>query len=209
MDRHRITAGYPAVFALWMLMATCMAPSAFAQAPGGHEMCGDGNTFTVELPGTVQVILGAVEIDAPDSVTLPKGCRIYAFLIGDGGGDADQNAAFNQLTYYKFAKFLAENDGYVHYSWWNNLLKPYMGEPLHTFGLPDGVCLPSHTLLGFAIPGICGPLLVQSHPGTPHEFYSLDPIGIARDFGSALTPRFGEFGQFSQGSSYRSSGDTR
>ncbi len=33
--------------------------------------------------------------------------------------------------WYNFAKCLMEKDAYVHYSWWNNLLAPYMERPLH------------------------------------------------------------------------------
>jgi hypothetical protein len=82
METRKINAGGLAVSALWMLVVTCIAPPAFAtQAPGGNEVCGDGSTFTVELPATVTLApgLGGLDIDTTDHVTLPKGCRIYAF----------------------------------------------------------------------------------------------------------------------------------
>jgi hypothetical protein len=129
-------------------------PAAGAQPPASNpsHMCGTGESFTVNLPGTS---LGIDDtdgtwrnIDVPeearaDSVTLPKGCRIYAFLIS-GFGD---NAEYDQIIFYKVAEFVAQNNGYVHVGWWNNLTKPYMEQPLHQetitiqktlFGFPIG-----------------------------------------------------------------------
>jgi len=87
-------------------------------------MCGHG-TVTVSLPGLNVLPLGARNPD--DSVTLPDGCRIYALLVSG----YERNKAFNELTFYTLAKWVAEHGGYVHYAWWNNLLKEYMGGPLH------------------------------------------------------------------------------
>lgn len=99
------------------------------------QMCGNGETFTVTLPGTTlgfddkQGILNAIEavdVAPSDEITLPKGCRIYAFLIS-GWSD---NEHYDHMIFYKFAEFVAQNNGYVHVGWWNNLGKEYMVQPL-------------------------------------------------------------------------------
>jgi pimeloyl-ACP methyl ester carboxylesterase len=70
-----------------------------------------------------------------ETITLPKGCDIYALLVSGHGRNLD----LNELSFYNLAKFVAENNGYVHYAWWNNLLKPYMGGPLHdAASTPEG-----------------------------------------------------------------------
>ena len=97
------------------------------------EMCGAGETFTVDLPGVVFPFDPSTN-DLPnrrlpdDSVTLPKGCKIYAFLVHGYARNAD----LDELMFYKLAKFVAENDGYAHWSWWNNFLGEYMSRPLHS-----------------------------------------------------------------------------
>jgi pimeloyl-ACP methyl ester carboxylesterase len=97
------------------------------------EMCGSGETFTVQLPG-VRMPEDPSTDDLPDrrlpndSVTLPKGCKIYAFMIHGYG----RNGNLDELMFYKLAKFVAENDGYAHWSWWNNFLAEYMARPLHS-----------------------------------------------------------------------------
>lgn len=84
-----------------------------AQEPVVNDMCGNGTTFRVDL-GT-------------DYLDLPAGCRIYALIVSG----YERNNNLDELTLYNFAKFVAENNGYVHYAWWNNLLKEYMARPLH------------------------------------------------------------------------------
>jgi pimeloyl-ACP methyl ester carboxylesterase len=126
----------PAVFiTAWMLATAALAPLAEAQAPGGNEMCGDGTTFTVPLEG--------------DSVTLPNGCRIYALFVSG----YERNRNLDELTFYKVAKFVMENDGYVHWAWWNNLLKEYMAGPLHP---GDAITLPLIGTLGPNPGGLLG-----------------------------------------------------
>ncbi len=83
------------------------------------QVCGDGTTFTVSLPSVA---------DGPgDSVTLPSGCRVYALLVS---GFA-RNGALDELVFYDLAHYVLQQDGYVHWAWWNNLLKEYMARPLH------------------------------------------------------------------------------
>ncbi|WP_165954225.1 alpha/beta hydrolase [Seongchinamella unica] len=107
---------------LLVMTATCLLISlgagistpAAAQGPLENEMCGNGTTFTVDL--------------GSDQLVVPDGCRIYA-LIASG---YERNNNLDELTLYNFAKFVAENNGYVHYAWWNNLLREYMAGPLHS-----------------------------------------------------------------------------
>ena len=107
-------------------------------AANSNQMCGNGETFLVNLPGVRMAKDPSTEgltnrTLRYDSITLPKGCRIYAILVHGYGRNAD----LDELMYYKLAKYVAENDGYVHWSWWNNFLGEYMERPLHAIGDPD------------------------------------------------------------------------
>jgi pimeloyl-ACP methyl ester carboxylesterase len=62
-----------------------------------------------------------------DSITIPNGRPIYALFIGGFGS----NKYFDELLAYNFARHLQAQGAYVHYSWWNNLLAPYLERPLH------------------------------------------------------------------------------
>ncbi len=62
-----------------------------------------------------------------DSITVPNGRPIYALIVT---GYAT-NAYLDQMLVYNFARHLQTQGAYVHYSWWNNLLAPYMERPLH------------------------------------------------------------------------------
>jgi pimeloyl-ACP methyl ester carboxylesterase len=97
--------------------------------------------------GTVCGESGFLQIDltASETVTVPEGCDIYALIVSG----YERNAKLDELTLYNFAKFVAENNGYVHYAWWNNLLKEYMAGPLHTSSANPGGLLGIHAL-GFA-----------------------------------------------------------
>jgi hypothetical protein len=104
-------------------------------APHGNEMCGTGDTFDVPLtgwrlnddPSTEELTNRTLP---NDSITLPDGCDVYALIVHGYG----RNASFDELMYYKLAKWVAEHNGYVHYSWWNNLLGEYQSRPLHVIG---------------------------------------------------------------------------
>jgi hypothetical protein len=85
-----------------------------------QEICGDGTTFTVSLP--------SVAGGSGDSITLPHGCSIYALLVSG----YSRNNKLDELTFYNLAKFVTEHNGYVHWAWWNNLLREYLAGPLHT-----------------------------------------------------------------------------
>ena len=114
---------------LVMLGLTVAVPPAYAQPPASNpnEMCGDGTTFPVTLPHV------ATGTGGHDTIEIPRGCSIYLVIASDWG----RNREFNELLFYPLAKYVAEHNGYVHYSWWNNFLKPYMAGPLHSKEKPS------------------------------------------------------------------------
>ena len=143
-----------ALAALVLAVLPASARPALAQ-PAGNQMCGDGTTFTVHLPGTTLGVddseglfrkVNVPDSGPADSITLPNGCRIYALFVSGYGN----NRQFTDIPFYKVAEFVARNDGYVHVAWWNNLLKEYLGGPLHPvdivirrlFGLLEDVVIP-------------------------------------------------------------------
>jgi pimeloyl-ACP methyl ester carboxylesterase len=156
---------------LVLLLVVGAAP-ALAQ-PNGGEMCGDGTTFTVPLPGTTTGIDDSeglfrvinAPLPPPDSVTLPNGCRIYAIFVS---GYAN-NRHFKDLPFYKVAEFIARNNGYVHFSWWNNLLKEYLGGPLHP------VDITVRRLFG-----LVEDVVIRPGPANPHTITSW--LSFAPDF---------------------------
>ena len=68
-------------------------------------------------------------------ILIPDGRPIYAFLVSG----FQQNRDLDMFHFYNFAKCIFESTkehekmAYVHYAWWNNLLAPYMEEPLHNY----------------------------------------------------------------------------
>lgn len=139
---------------LFFVAAIMTTTPALAQ-PSTEQMCGSGPPITVTLPGTS---LGfddtgsfftsiSPNVGNEDTITLPSNCSIYAFLVSG----YKENAGLDEIIFYKFAEFVAKNNGYVHVSWWNNVLRPYMQRPMHvvpvtvdrTFPLPDQFLLPS------------------------------------------------------------------
>ncbi|MGH9796158.1 MAG: hypothetical protein ACRD5G_15425, partial [Candidatus Acidiferrales bacterium] len=178
--------------AVALLSSAYLAPTAHAQ-PAGNEMCGDGTTFTVNLPGTGLGIdnsdglfggffrnIVAPNVAPPDSITLPNGCSLYVLLVSG----YHQNEHFDRIHFYKVAEFAAKNNGYVHVAWWNNLQKEYMGGLLHPvtvvierFLLPDITIHPNPG--GFDAIQIVGSLfpdnfldLPKSNPRTDEQFQS-------------------------------------
>ena len=131
---------------------TVPTPAAAQLASG--QMCGHGEPFTVTLPGanlgfddTSSIFTSISPTEGnTDTITLPSNCSIYAFLVSG----YRENSEFQEIIFYKFAEFVAKNNGYVHVSWWNNILRPYMQRPMHVvpvtvdrlFPLPDMVLLP-------------------------------------------------------------------
>ena len=61
-----------------------------------------------------------VEMESGETIQIPDGRPIYAVMISG----YKRNANLDELHFYKFAKHIAEKGGYVHFSWWNNFLKP-------------------------------------------------------------------------------------
>lgn len=138
MARRRTTrrSGYVAILCAMFGMAAAVSAQAQPPSSSPNQMCGTGETFTVNLPGTPLGIddtdgffrnIDVPAVARPDSVTLPKGCRIYAFLISGYGDNED----YDRIIFYKVAEFVARNNGYVHVGWWNNLTSEYMARPLH------------------------------------------------------------------------------
>ena len=93
--------------------------------------------FTVESPGVEHrnrreqkqqarsIELPSAQVD--DEITLPNGCSIYAFLISGWSDNED----YDQIIFYKLAEFVAQNNGYFHVGWWNNLGRSTWRRPLH------------------------------------------------------------------------------
>jgi len=164
----------------WLTLAVLctlgpLARNASAQ-PNGTEMCGDGTTFRVTLPGTFPLPDGGVS--PSEFINLPNGCSIYALLVSG----YERNKNFDELTFYALAQFVASHNGYVHYAWWNNLLKPYMDGPLHdrnvnipllgTFRASPGGLAGVHAL-GFAPLGVgnnVSTLFPKAIPEEDHQF---------------------------------------
>lgn len=109
-----------------------LIPGDATAAPDVDTMCGSGQTFTVELPGrTMPLDPSTRDLEdrrlPADSVTLPDGCDVYAVIVSGYGRNND----FDELMFYRLAKWVAEHNGYVHWSWWNNFLGEYLSRPLH------------------------------------------------------------------------------
>ncbi len=153
---------------LLTLLGLLSAPAAQAQ-PAGNHMCGDGTTFTVHDT----VTLSQVTVEAE----LPKGCRIYALFVSG----YSQNKDFDHLVFFKVAEFVAKNNGYAHWAWWNNFLGEYLdaADPFFAFGasIPN----PSITDPFGEIPlGLGGP-----HPGGyhPNQGQGFAPASLHLDAG--------------------------
>ena len=109
--------------------------------------CGSSDTTDVALDptdDTFTVFLQGINGAPDDQIKIPNGRPIYAILISG----YSQNGSFDMFHYYKFADCLLKQGAYVHYSWWNNLLAPYMEKPLHNLSSEPG-SIPDGDFLGF------------------------------------------------------------
>ena len=79
------------------------------------------------------------------TIWIPKGRPVYALLVSG----FHQNRNLDMFHFYNFAKCVLEKGGYVHYAWWNNLLAPYMENPLHDDdSVPSTEIVPYHDMWG-------------------------------------------------------------
>lgn len=134
---HRNLAS-PVSGSLTAVLATCCL---LTQAPPSSASCQAPKppTFTVTLPKLVNppnpqgwdlpTVWGPLngQVPASDTIQVPNGRPIYALIITG----YRTNGYLDQLLVYSFARHLMAQGAYVHYSWWNNLLAPYMERPLH------------------------------------------------------------------------------
>ncbi|TLU61877.1 hypothetical protein FE810_13760 [Thalassotalea litorea] len=121
-----------------------------APSPDGQQMCGDGSTISIPL--------NRAPIEVPDN------CSIYAIFVSG----YERNPELDELFLFDFAHFIAQNNGYVHYSWWNNLLKPYMAGPLRNNESNPGNLL---TSAGGFVPAL-NLFLDKAKPDEDYEFQS-------------------------------------
>jgi len=100
-------------------------------------------SFRVELPVVTNLVGSGLEPgpwvaelppvwehhpDAHDDfIDVPNGRPIYALIVSG----YESNKFLDELMVYNFARHLMARGAYVHFAWWNNLLKPYMEAPLH------------------------------------------------------------------------------
>ena len=95
----------------------------------------DQGTISIHLP--IKSNFTEVSFDVPpiwngygpraEDIEIPNGRPIYALIVS---GYAS-NLYLDEIMLYNFVKEILSKGGYVHYSWWNNLLAPYMEKPLH------------------------------------------------------------------------------
>ncbi len=115
------------------------------------------STFDVELR----------DLDDPnrvETIVIPDGRPIYALLVSG----FHQNRNLDMFHFYNFAKSLLENGAYVHYSWWNNLLAPYMERPLHNdASVPSTGPIPYGDILS---PPVFPPINAKAVPNDDYQF---------------------------------------
>jgi hypothetical protein len=99
-----------------------------------------------------------------DSIVVPNGRPIYALIVS---GFAS-NAYLDEMMLYNFARHLLAKGAYVHYSWWNNLLAPYMERPLHSLQSDPG-SLTAGGLLNFVTAEAANG---KGEPGEDYQFLS-------------------------------------
>lgn len=96
-----------------------------------------------------------------DDIVVPNGRPIYALIVSG----YSSNAYLDQMMLYNFARYLMSKGAYVHYSWWNNLLAPYMERPLHSLHSYPGSIFFGSGVLNF------GTLDAANHKALPAEDY--------------------------------------
>ena len=165
MNRHRIL--WAIVFSLGVLVITACGDAAgdtshtpavaAASSPAQPTSstivsCNNGNgeqCIEIELPCVTAAEALVLDEDCatePEKIRIPKGRPIYALLVSG----FYQNSDLDMFHWYNFAQCLQEKGAYVHYAWWNNLLKPYMEGPLHNpDSTPGYEVYPTHDINGF------------------------------------------------------------
>ena len=123
-----------------VLLLSSLLQSAFLHA---QQSCDNAKppTFTVDLPlmrtpldeeeegqGWDRPDIWNGEPASDDAIEVPNGRPIYALIVSG----YNSNTWLDQMMLYHFARYLMSKGAYVHYSWWNNLLAPYMERPLHS-----------------------------------------------------------------------------
>lgn len=97
------------------------------------------------------------------TIDIPDGRPVYALLVSG----FHQNSNFDMFHFYNFAKCILEKGGYVHYSWWNNLLHPYMKGPLHDDdSVPSRGAMPWSDLFNLT----AGPTHAKAIPNEDFQF---------------------------------------
>jgi pimeloyl-ACP methyl ester carboxylesterase len=160
MDSHRIL--WATLLSLGMLVLTACGDAAGDTSHSPTEptsstivSCGeDGNSEEcIEIKLSCVTAAEALVLDEncdrePETIRIPKGRPIYALLVSG----FYQNNNLDMFHWYNFAQCLQEKGAYVHYAWWNNLLKPYMEGPLHNpDSTPGYEVLPLHDVIGFIL----------------------------------------------------------
>jgi pimeloyl-ACP methyl ester carboxylesterase len=119
------------------LLSLMFFPFSFMMGQEDCDINPPDDTITIVLPA---VNAGITEVGFPvppiwngnphtsDVIEIPNGRPIYALIVS---GYAS-NAYLDEMMLYNFARYLMDQGAYVHYSWWNNLLAPYMERPLHS-----------------------------------------------------------------------------
>jgi pimeloyl-ACP methyl ester carboxylesterase len=140
----------------------------------GGGSSGSSSDSSADISGSWEAALAAHDTtDTPITVYLgdevieiPNGRPAYALLVSG----FHQNRNLDMFHFYNFAKCLLEKGAYVHYSWWNNLLAPYMREPLHdNRSVPSTAIIPWHDFdgqLGLDWPGYP----TKAIPAEDHQF---------------------------------------
>ena len=130
------------------LFAGLLVPmiSFYSQGAASQAIDSIEDTFTVYLPELNTTPAAIPSCTNTECIEIPNGRPIYALLVSG----FHQNRNLDMFHWYNLAKCLQEKGAYVHYSWWNNLLAPYMERPLHNAAsVPSYEATPTHDIVGF------------------------------------------------------------